>query len=78
MARDLGAHRFRHTVATHMVRRGSSFKEVADVLGHTSLGSTGIYAKLDERSLERLLFLGPEVRDETCRSVASPRSLYST
>jgi hypothetical protein len=27
-----------------MVRRGSSFKEVADVLGHTSLKSTAIYA----------------------------------
>jgi len=30
-----------------MVCRGASFKEVADVLGHQSLQTTGIYAKLD-------------------------------
>jgi site-specific recombinase XerD len=47
----LGAHRLRHTLATHLVRSGSSFKEVADVLGHRSLRSTGIYAKLDEKCL---------------------------
>src|SRR5258708_17192826 len=47
----LGPHRLRHTVATHMVRRGSSFKEIADVLGHTSLKSTAIYAKFDKRTL---------------------------
>jgi site-specific recombinase XerD len=47
----LGAHRLRHTLATHLVRSGSSFKEIADVLGHKSLRSTGIYAKLDETCL---------------------------
>ena len=55
----LGAHRLRHTIATHMVRRGSSFKEVADVLGHKSLRSTGIYAKLDERALEQVALPWP-------------------
>jgi site-specific recombinase XerD len=30
-----------------MLNRGASFKEVADVLGHQSLQTTGIYAKLD-------------------------------
>jgi integrase len=56
---QLGAHRLRHTVATHMVRRGSSFKEVVDVLGHASLKSTGIYAKLDERSLQQVALPWP-------------------
>jgi site-specific recombinase XerD len=55
----LGAHRLRHTVATHLVRCGSSFKEVADVLGHKSLRSTGIYAKLDERGLEQIALPWP-------------------
>jgi site-specific recombinase XerD len=50
----LGAHRLRHTLATHMVRQGSSFKEIADVLGHKSLRSTGIYAKLDEATLAKV------------------------
>jgi integrase/recombinase XerC len=45
----LGAHRLRHTLATHMVRRGSPFKEIADILGHKSLRSTGIYRVEKER-----------------------------
>jgi len=43
----LGAHPFRHTAASQMVNQGVSFKDVADVLGHRSLQTTGIYAKLD-------------------------------
>lgn len=46
-----GAHLFRHTVATQMVRRGASFKDVADVLGHQSLQTTTLYAKLDLANL---------------------------
>jgi site-specific recombinase XerD len=30
-----------------MVNRGASFKDVADVLGHRSIETTGIYAKLE-------------------------------
>jgi site-specific recombinase XerD len=41
------SHLFRHTVASQMVNRGARFKDVADVLGHQSLQTTGIYAKLD-------------------------------
>jgi site-specific recombinase XerD len=47
----LGAHVFRHTAASRMVNRGVSFKEVADVLGHQSLQTTGIYAKLNLTAL---------------------------
>jgi site-specific recombinase XerD len=49
-----GAHIFRHTVATQMVRRGASFKQVADVLGHARLQTTAIYAKLDIETLSRV------------------------
>jgi integrase/recombinase XerD len=47
----IGAHTFRHTVASVMVSNGATFKEVADVLGHESLQTTGIYAKLDLTAL---------------------------
>jgi integrase/recombinase XerD len=47
----LGAHTFRHTAASQMVNQGASFKDVADVLGHRSLQTTGIYAKLDIEAL---------------------------
>lgn len=49
-----GAYVFRHTIATHMVWRGTTFKEIADVLGHRSLESTTIYAKLDLPSLAQI------------------------
>jgi integrase/recombinase XerD len=47
----VASHIFRHTVASQMVNRGVSFKEVADVLGHHSIETTGIYAKLDLKTL---------------------------
>ena len=55
----LSAHAFRHTAATRMVRRGASFKEVADVLGHRRLETTNIYAKLDEDTLHRVALPWP-------------------
>jgi site-specific recombinase XerD len=47
----IASHLFRHTVASQMVNQGASFKEVADVLGHQSIQTTGIYAKLDLETL---------------------------
>jgi len=49
-----GAHILRHTLATGMARQGTAFKEIADVLGHRSLASTLIYAKLDLESLAKV------------------------
>ena len=54
-----GAHVFRHTVATEMVRSGASFPQVADVLGHESLETTALYAKLDLDSLSQLALPWP-------------------
>jgi site-specific recombinase XerC len=34
-----------------MLNVGTTFKEIADILGHQSLNSTAIYAKLDVNSL---------------------------
>ena len=39
-----GAHVFRHTFASQMVRREVPMKTVADLLGHARLGTTAIYA----------------------------------
>jgi integrase/recombinase XerD len=46
-----GPHLFRHTVATPLVNRGARFKDVADVLGHHTLQTTGLYAQLDLAAL---------------------------
>ena len=42
-----------------MVWRGTTFKEIADVLGHQSLESTAIYAKLDLPSLAQVAIAWP-------------------
>lgn len=47
----IACHIFRHTAASQMVNRGASFKDVADVLGHQSIATTGIYAKLELAAL---------------------------
>jgi len=56
-----GAYVLRHTVASRMVRRGSSLKEVADFLGHRCLDTTAIYAKLDLPALREVALPWPEV-----------------
>lgn len=47
----MGAHTFRRTAASQMANYGASFKDVADVLGHQSLETTALYAKLDLEAL---------------------------
>lgn len=42
-----GTHLLRHTAATRLVCAGAGAKEVADFLGHASLDSAAIYAKVD-------------------------------
>jgi site-specific recombinase XerD len=49
----------RHTLATIMVCGGASFKQVADILGHASLTTTSIYAKLDLASLAQVALPWP-------------------
>jgi integrase/recombinase XerD len=56
---DRGAHSLRHTAATEMVNAGAPFKDVADVLGHKSITTTFIYAKLDMKSLMRVALPWP-------------------
>ena len=59
--RSAGAYVFRHTVASRMVQQGASLKEVADVLGHRSLDTTAIYAKLDLPRLREVALPWPGV-----------------
>lgn len=53
-AAHLGPHCIRHSFATHLVNSGSSLKEVSEMLGHRSLGSTTVYAKIDLESLREV------------------------
>jgi site-specific recombinase XerD len=56
---DCGPHALRHTAAAAMVSGGASFKAVADVLGHKSISTTLIYAKLDLKALAQVALPWP-------------------
>jgi len=42
-----GAHLFRHSLATEMLRRGASLAEIGEILRHRHPDTTAIYAKVD-------------------------------
>jgi site-specific recombinase XerD len=46
-----GAHLLRHSLATRMVNEAVPIKQIADVLGHTSIDTTAIYTKVDTTHL---------------------------
>lgn len=45
------SHSLRHTLACRLINRGSSIKEVADILRHRSLNTSLIYAKVNHDAL---------------------------
>lgn len=58
-----GPHLLRKTLASHLVQRGITLKAVADLLGHTHLNTTQIYAKVDLPLLKQVAMPWPkEVR----------------
>jgi integrase/recombinase XerD len=55
-----GPHLLRKTVASHLVQRGISLKAVADLLGHSNLNTTQIYAKVDLPLLKQMAMPWPK------------------
>jgi len=49
-----GAHTFRHTLATDLLRSGASLEEIGRVLRHKDPETTAIYAKVDIEALRQL------------------------
>jgi integrase len=58
-AQKRGLHSLRHTLATRLLEKETPFPTIADILGHSSLESTRIYAKADVEAL-RSIALDPE------------------
>jgi site-specific recombinase XerD len=50
----LGPHSLRHACATRLLKKGASLREIADFLGHRTLKTVSVYAKLDTRSLRKV------------------------
>jgi len=49
-----GAHLFRHTLATNMLRGGANITEIGEILRHQNPNATEIYAKVDFASLRTI------------------------
>jgi site-specific recombinase XerD len=54
-----GTHWLRHTFATRLHERGASLKQVADILGHQDLNTTGIYARVNMVQLRQVAMPWP-------------------
>lgn len=54
-----GAHVFRHSLATQLLRAGASLTEIGQLLRHRSHDSTRLYAKVDLNSLRALAMRWP-------------------
>lgn len=54
-----GAHQFRHTLASELLRQGHSLSEIGEVLRHRSPETTAIYAKVDLLALRPLALHWP-------------------
>lgn len=59
-----GAHMFRHSLATAMLRAGANLESVGTVLRHRSPNTTAIYAKVDVTMLETVV--QPWLGDLSC------------
>jgi len=49
----ISPHRLRHSFATHLLNRGGKIEAVSALLGHSSIATTQIYAKLTNDSIRR-------------------------
>ena len=55
-----GSHALRHAWATRLLAEGRSIKTIADLLGHRSLETTRLYAKVDFDRLRTVGLPWPE------------------
>lgn len=54
-----GAHQFRHSLATNMLRKGASLTEIAQVMRHRDPNTTRLYAKVDLSALREVALPWP-------------------
>ncbi len=55
-----GTHVLRRSLASRMLNAGATLKQIADFLGHKSIDTTSLYAKVDLATLSRVAMPWPE------------------
>jgi site-specific recombinase XerD len=57
-----GANLLRHSLATDLLSHEATLKEIADLFGHGSLATTGIYAKVNVVALREVALPWPQAK----------------
>ena len=52
---SIASHSLRHSIAVHSLEEGFGLEYVADLLGHTSVRSTAIYAKITNKGRDEMM-----------------------
>jgi len=52
---SVASHSLRHSIAVHALEEGFGLEYVADLLGHTSVRSTAIYARITSKAREEMM-----------------------
>ncbi|RQP12806.1 MAG: site-specific tyrosine recombinase XerD [Chryseobacterium sp.] len=65
--KKISPHTFRHSFATHLLKNGADLRYIQEMLGHSSITTTEIYAKVDNDDL-RTAILNHHPRSQVCNS----------
>jgi integrase/recombinase XerD len=66
--RVTGPHALRRSLASRMINAGVTLKQIADFLGHASIDTTTLYAKVDLTTLSRVAMPWPGAERKAVRS----------